>query len=331
MSTEPRRLVKKILRTGAIALGALLITLLIVPFLVPVPPLKDTVPPEQLADSDSRFVQMEGLQVHYKTEGQGQPTMILLHGFGSSVFSWQEVMSPLSQLGTVLAFDRPAFGLTERPLRTDWGDRNPYSSAFQVDLTVALIDMLGAEQVILIGNSAEGTISMLTALEHSDRIQALILVDASVYTDGGLPAILQPLLRTPQMRHIGPLITRRIRTWGLDFARSAWHDQTKITTEIWEGYQKPLRAENWDRALWELTAASNPTQVADLLKDLSLPILVITGDDDGIVPTEQSVRLADELPNAELVVIPNCGHVPHEECPDAFLRAVTDFVNKEAN
>ena len=155
---------KKILRMGLIGVGALLLMLLIVPFLVPVPPIKDTVPPGQLADSDSRFVQMEGIQVHYKTAGQGQPTMILLHGFGSSVFSWQEVMSPLSKLGTVLAFDRPAFGLTERPLRSDWGDRNPYTSAFQVDLTVALIDMLGAERVILIGNSAGGTISMLTAL-----------------------------------------------------------------------------------------------------------------------------------------------------------------------
>jgi pimeloyl-ACP methyl ester carboxylesterase len=58
---------------------------------------------------------------------------------------------------------------------------------------------------------------------------------------------------------------------------------------------------------------------------------VITGDDDRIVPTEQSVRLAGELPEAELVVIPNCGHVPHEECPEPFLQAVRQFLNRQWN
>jgi pimeloyl-ACP methyl ester carboxylesterase len=59
-----------------------------------------------------------------------------------------------------------------------------------------------------------------------------------------------------------------------------------------------------------------------------LPILVITGDDDRIVPTEQSLRLADELPTAELAVLPQCGHVPHEECPNEFMQAVTEFLEK---
>jgi pimeloyl-ACP methyl ester carboxylesterase len=230
----------------------------------------------------------------------------------------------------VLAFDRPAFGLTERPLRGEWGDRNPYTTEFQVELTVGMMDTLEADRAVLIGNSAGGTIAMLTALQHPDRIQALILVDAAVFTRGGLPALVRPLLRTPQMRHLGPLIARRIRSWGTEFLRSAWHDPAKITDAVWEGYQKPLQADNWDRALWELTAASRAPGLADQLDRLSLPILVITGDDDRIVPTEQSIRLANELPHAELVVIPNCGHLPQEECPDLFLQAVTRFLKEEA-
>jgi len=97
-----------------------------------------------------------------------------------------------------------------------------------------------------------------------------------------------------------------------------------------EGYQKPLHAENWDYALWELTAANRGPTVAEQLDRLTLPILVITGDDDRIVPTAQSIRLGEELPNAKLVVLPNCGHVPQEECPDLFLQAVTDFLVEEA-
>lgn len=329
MSSRQRQS-KRIGRSVALVLAALLLVLLVGPFLVPVPPLTDTVPPEQLADPDSRFADLADIRVHYKVAGQGEPAMILLHGFGASVFSWREVIAPLSEMGITLAFDRPAFGLTERPLRADWKDRNPYSPEFQVDLTIGLIDLLDAEQAILIGHSAGGTIATLTALGHPDRVRALILVDAAIYTGGGALAWVRPLLRTPQMRRLGPLIVRRIRTWGLDFIRSSWHDPLQITDEIFEGYQKPLQSQDWDKGLWELTAASSAPQLAGRLGSLAMPVLVLTGDDDRIVPTEQSIRLARELPNAELVVIPNCGHLPHEEQPDAFLQAVTAFIEKEA-
>ena len=63
------------------------------------------------------------------------------------------------------------------------------------------------------------------------------------------------------------------------------------------------------------------------LNELQLPVLVISGDDDRIVPAQDSIRLSGEIPGAELAVIPQCGHVPHEECPDAFLKATLDFVS----
>ena len=128
--------------------------LLLGPFLVPIPPLKDTLPAQSLADADSRFIEVNGISLHYKTYGQGEPVFILLHGFGASVFSWREVMQPLATHGTVIAFDRPAFGLTERPMR--WEGDNPYSPEFQVQLVTGLMDELQIERAILVGNSAGG-------------------------------------------------------------------------------------------------------------------------------------------------------------------------------
>jgi pimeloyl-ACP methyl ester carboxylesterase len=128
------------------------------------------------------------------------------------------------------------------------------------------------------------------------------------------------------MRHLGPLFARQIQTRGPELIELAWHDPSKITPEIMAGYQKPLQVENWDKALWELTLASRESGLAERLDEFDLPILVITGDDDRIVPTEQSLRLADELPNASLAVIPQCGHVPHEECPAEFMQAVVEFL-----
>ena len=313
-------------RIALIAVAILLFLVLVGPFLVPVPPLENTVPPEELADPDSRFVTVDDVEIHYKAAGEGEPALILLHGFAASVYSWREVMDPLAEEGTVIAFDRPAFGLTERPMPDEWEGESPYSAASQTDQTVGLMDALGVDEAILVGNSAGGAVATYTTLRYPDRVRALVLVDAAIYQGGGTPDWVLPLLRTPQMRRIGPLFTRGIRNWGEDFARSAWHDPSQITPEIWERYNRPLQVNHWDRALWELVVAGPSPDLEKRLDEVTLPVLVITGDDDQIVPPEQSVRLAEELPNAELVIIPNCGHVPQEECPQAFLAAVEEFL-----
>jgi len=316
----------KSLRYALIATGVVLAIVLIGPFLVPVPPLENTVPREALADADSRFIEVNDLQVHYKTAGEGDPAFILLHGFGASVFSWREMMEPLGELGTVVAFDRPAFGLTERPLSWQSG-ANPYTPEAQVALVVGLMDGLGINEAVLTGNSAGGTVAVNAALAHPQRVKGLILVDAAIYTGGGAPSFVRPLLHAPQLDRLGPLLARQIAVRGDAFLNSAWHDPSRITPEIRAGYRKPLRAANWDQALWELTRASQQADLSTRLQEIDIPSLVITGDDDRIVPTEQSIRLASELPRAELAVMPNCGHVPHEECPEPVLNAIQAFLS----
>lgn len=308
-------------------LSFLILAFAIGPFLVPVPPLEGTVPEHELADPDSKFIEVNGLSVHYKEQGAGQTAFILLHGFGASAFSWREVMGPFSELGRVIAYDRPAFGLTSRPMPGDWTGENPYSPESQAAIVVGLMDALGIEKAWLVGNSAGGTVAVYTALTHPERVAGLILVDAAIYTGGGSPAWARPFLGTPQMRHLGPLLARQIATSGDDFIRTAFHNPSLVTPEILAGYRKPLQAHNWDRALWELTASSRPLGLAERLDELNLPVLVLTGDDDRIVPTEESIRLGGEIPGATLVVIPNAGHVPHEEKPEEFMQAVRDFLN----
>lgn len=313
---------------------ASLLIVLIGPFFVPVPAVGGS-DAHALVDADSRFVEVplgsDSIEVHYKEAGVGEPTLVLLHGFGASLFSWREVMAPLAAQHRVIAFDRPAFGLTQRPLRNEWGTAAewesgiPYGAEAQANLTLALMDELGVERAVLVGNSAGGAVAMLTALKFPERVQGLILISPAVY-NGGAPAVTQWLFNTPQMQHLGPLIARRIQDWGMDFARSAWHDPTRISEDVWAGYLAPLQVQNWDRALWELTVASRPTGLAGQLNEFTLPTLVITGDDDRIVPTAQSERLAQELPNAQLAVVPACGHIAHEECPAPTLQVIDQFL-----
>jgi pimeloyl-ACP methyl ester carboxylesterase len=314
----------KVLLSVLIA-GILIVT--VGPFLVPVPDSGAVLLPSDLADADSHFIEIDGLNVHYKEMGQGDPVFILLHGFGASLFSWREVMTPLSVHGRVIAYDRPAFGLTGRPMPGEWQGDSPYGVPAQVEMLAGLMDTLGVERAILVGNSLGGTIAMNFALKYPERVQALILVDPAVFNSGGMPGWIKPLLGTPQMNHIGPLIARRILNSGPELLEMAWHDPSKLTPEVVAGYRKPLQIANWDRALWELTKAPGGMDLPALLSEFNLPILVVTGDDDRIVPTADSIRLAGTLPGAELVIIPAAGHVPQEEQPGKFMEAILVFLN----
>ena len=308
-----------------IGLALILIAIMVVSMLIPIPSLKDTRPPRELADPNSQFIEINGLDVHVKTMGQGEPVFLLLHGFGASLDSWNPIMEPLSRLGRVIAYDRPAFGLTERPLT--WEGSNPYGPEAQVELVTGLLDHYGLDQAILVGNSAGGAIAMQVALAHPERVPALVLVDPSVYGHSGAPAWLRPLLATPLMRRLGPLLVRQIQRRGPELLKMAWHDPAKLKPEMIDLYKRPLQADNWDQALWEFTLASRASDLPDQLDQLTLPTIVITGDDDRIVPTADSIRLSEELPNAGLAVIREAGHVPHEEQPDAFMDALRNFLS----
>ena len=308
-------------------LAALLLLILVGPFLIPVPPLENTQLPQSLADAEGQFIEIDGLSVHTKQQGSGSPAFILLHGFGASTFSWREVMDPFSELGLVIAYDRPAFGLTERPL--DWEGENPYSQEGNLTLLLGLMEAKDIDKAVLVGNSAGGTLATAFTLAHPDKVLALIEVDAAIYQTRPDSALLDWLFNTPQVDHIGPLIARRLAgAQGEAFIERAWHDPGKLdkNPEILAGYQKPLQAENWDQALWEHTQAADPPGLDERLSEISVPTLVISGDDDQIVPVESSIRLAENIPSAELVILENCGHLPQEECPEAFMNAVEGFL-----
>ena len=309
---------------------ALLGVLVFGPLLIPAGPLEDVVPARQLADEESRFVEVSGLEVHVKdagARGSDGPAFVLFHGFGASVYTWHEVLDPLAEEGFAVAFDRPGFGLTERPESGSWGrGENPYAPDAQVDLTLGLMDELGIDEAVLIGSSSGGSVAAQVALEHPERVLGLVLVGAAIYTTGGAPPWSRPLLYTPQLDRVGPLLMRSLAgESGENLLRAAWADPERIDEQTVAAYRRYTRVEGWDRALWEVSKASRRPRVADRLDDVAVPTLVIAGAADAVVPVEDAERIAQELSSADLVFLDGCGHTPQEECPDAFLAAVRDW------
>jgi pimeloyl-ACP methyl ester carboxylesterase len=278
---------------------------------------------------ESRTVEIDGVTVHYVEAGEpGGPLILLMHGFGASTFSWREVIEPLAAYGHVVAYDRPAFGLTERPLPGDWeaGSVSPYSEQANIGYVLGLMDHFGAQQAILVGNSAGGRVALAVAAAHPERVRALVLVDAAA---NGMEwnSLERAFFLSPQLRAVGPYAVRGIAGSGDASIRLAWHDPALVTEAIIAGYRLPLQVENWDRALWEFQRAGERRDLTDDLRQMDIPALVLSGDDDRIIPVEQAIALDALLPDSQLVIIENCGHLPHEEKPAEFMQAVAAFLS----
>lgn len=295
--------------------------------------LPPTSPPPHLADPDSQFalVGVDGLRVHYKTMGEGDPPLLLLHGSFLNLFSWREVMEPLARQHQVVAFDRIAFGLTARPLVSHPpGGRalhNPYAPEAQADLTVALLDTLGIEKAVLVGNSTGGTMALLTALRHPTRVQGLVLVGAMAYSGYAVSEIPSWMLRIIPETLVARLVQVVFRRVLNAILRSFYRPDAPPTSATLAHYRAMLMWGPWGVALWQLIRATHHLHLETQLATLDIPTLVVTGEQDRTVPVEQSERLARELPNARLVVLPGCAHLPHEERPDLFVNAVTPFLS----
>ncbi|AOS83555.1 alpha/beta hydrolase [Chlorobaculum limnaeum] len=286
----------------------------------------------QRADSDSKFIDCNGFRVHYKLYGCGKPPFIvLLHGSFLSIRSWRDVAKPLAENATVLAFDRPAFGLTSRPVPSRTNEAR-YSPEAQSDLVVALMDKLGMDRAVIVGNSTGGTLALLTALRHPKRVQGLVLVGAMIYSgyaNSEVPAFMKPFMKA--MSPVFSRLMKKIITKLYDKnIRGFWHVKSRLSDETLAAFRSDLMVGEWSRGFWELFLETHRLHFDKRVSSVSMPSLVVTGEHDLTVKTEESFRLAKELPKAELLVIPDCAHLPQEEKPREFVEGVQAFVGRIA-
>lgn len=309
-----------------IALATGVLAFLIVPYLLPSES-SGTKTAAEAAGPDAAFTELAGLQVHVEKQtftGECEclpPLIVLLHGFGASTFSWREVMRPLGKYGDVIAYDRPAFGFTERP--TEWGEINPYGLQGNLELLNELLEKYGqARKIVLVGHSAGGQLAAEFARLNPAKVNSLILVDPAILTTGGGPDGLDWFYKIPQIERLGPILVSNIASSGDDVIRQSFFDQSKLTQKIFVGYHRPLQVRGWEQAFWNFATAPKKNALAQNLQAFKLPILLITGSNDTIVPTSDTVKLKILLSGSKLEVIEKSGHLPHEEQPNLFMRAV---------
>ena len=315
---------KKIVGITCLTMGVLFLLFIFIPLVFRPAPAGIVADPASISDPDSRFAEVNGIKVHYKLSGSGETAVILLHGFGSNLDTWREVIGPLSDQYTVVCYDWVGFGLTGRPGAGSWGLVNPYSTVGQAELLSGLMGQLGFDHAVLVGNSAGALIAVQVAFAYPEKVSGLILVDPALKV-GKVSPFLRWILETSQMDFYGPLFSRIIESSGKNFIQSAWYDPGQISDEIMAAYTRPLRIRDWDKALWEFTKAEKADGLA-MVKQTDIPLLIITGQFDKIIPAEGTIELESSLADADLVVIDKAGHVPQEERPAEFIEAVGNFL-----
>jgi pimeloyl-ACP methyl ester carboxylesterase len=250
---------------------------------------------------------------------------VLVHGFGAHGHFWRKWIPHLGRRHRTYAVDLLGFGRAEAP-RT--GDFSPDA---QARLLADLVTSLPGPPPVLAGHSLGAGIVLLAALRMLDDSSAspprgLLLVSAAAY-----PQRLPPFLTLARTRGVGALfLLVPPPTWALSWGvRGIVGDGATVSAEQIEGYLAPLRERARRRAL--LRAARQldmePAQrLASRLGEIRLPTLLIWGDRDPVVPIASGMRLARELPDAELVVLPGVGHLPPEEAPEESVGPALRFL-----
>jgi pimeloyl-ACP methyl ester carboxylesterase len=279
---------------------------------------KGDIPADQLmskyADENSKFLSINGMNAHYKDEGKGR-VLLLLHGTGASLHTWDGWVKHLKQDFRVIRMDLPAFGLTGPNPDGD------YTYEGYVRFLETFATRINIHRFVLVGNSLGGGIAWRYSIQHPDKIDRLILVDSA-----GYPGKHPPTFKLAKMPVLGNLLTiitpRFIIRKNL---QEVYGDPEKVTDLLVDRYYEMLlRQGNRDAMRERIIQIS---QRPELIKKISVPTLIIWGEKDPWSPVLNAYRFKEEIKNSELIIYPGIGHVPMEEAPDKTVAGVLKFLS----
>ncbi len=283
-------------------------------------------PDKSRAELDSKYlatpadyIDVAGLKIHVRDSGpKAAPAVILLHGLGASLHTWEPWAQSLSATYRVVRYDLPGFALTGAD------PTGNYSEARGMEVLAALMDKLAIPRASIIGNSMGGRLAWNFAAQYPERIDKLILIapdgfESPGYKYGTAPEV--PAL-VKMMRYVLPKAFLRMNL------APAYADASQLTDATVTRYHDLMLAPGVRDAMIARMGQTVLTDPLPALRRIEAPTLLLWGEKDALIPISNAADYQKALPNAELVTLPDLGHVPHEEAPAASLVPAQAFLQR---
>lgn len=274
-------------------------------------------------NSGGAFVRLDnGLNLHYLESGSGGNNIILLHGFCSSSYTWKQTIPALAGFMHVYAPDVMGFGFSDKPLD------GTYNYDKFADIVLQFMDKKGIKKATIAGSSMGGGVTVTFAAKYPERVDRVILVDSAGYPhkgSGPLKLLGTPVFGTFLLSLNNPTVM------GVVLKQTSFHDDAQVTTERMNAYFQPFRVHGAANAAGKTVNAIAGASLRDKIKKIDRPTLIVWGKEDALIPFDNARRFQSDIKDSELATIPQCGHLPQEERPEAFNRAVTQFLKRGAD
>lgn len=293
------------------------------------------IPFEQLesvyANSDSRYLAFgDNMRVHFRDVGPRNGQVIMLvHGFSASLHTWEDWADNLKRDYRVITLDLPGHGLSRCI------DNSEIGPAQFVETINRIANTLDIQRFTLAGNSMGGAAAWNYALAHPERLDGLVLVDASGWPRSEAEGESRPLVF--RLLEIG--LARRVMQ-DLDLStlikgglEDSFGDPSFVTEEMVERYATLARAPCHREALLSIASGRSERRDAtpELLAAITTPTLVMHGELDNLIPAEHGEKFAAAIPGADLKLYAGVGHLPQEEIADLSAGDLRAFLNSRVH
>ena len=264
-------------------------------------------------------IQVGDLTLAYREQGSGPP-VLLLHGWPTSSFLWRNVMPPIARANRVLALDLPGFGGSDKPQGAT------YNFEFFEQAIDGFLEQLDIGTVAIAGHDLGGPVATHWALDRQDRVTKFALLNTLVYPEFS-DAVLAFInaASTPGLRE------QITSPEGLEAAmRLGLANEANLTEEVLAGVREPFESEEARNSLADAGIGLEPEGFVEMgtrLSEMTMPVRLIYGEQDRILPdiAETMARMKNDLPQANVTTLPDCGHFLQEEAAEEIGELLASF------
>lgn len=275
------------------------------------------------ANTQSKFIDDGyGGQIHYRDEGnRSGPAILLIHGANSHLHTWEGVVDNLKGKYRLISYDQPGHGLSGAAGNDD------YRGDAMAAAAVKILDALGVEKAMWVGNSMGGWVSWRAALKFPDRVSSLVLMNASGAQDGEKikPYLGARLMRTSIGQAILPYVAPRFIV--KQSLQQSVHDPKVMTDALVTRYWELVRFPTNRQATIKRSQTNREPEKWDEIDSINAPTLIIWGEQDQVIPVSDAKIFNAKIKNSKMILYPNIGHLPMEENPDQISKDLDAFIS----